>query len=121
MVAAFSSPEDNTPTPAAPEPVLAAVPDRSDAAQTAVEHRMLRAALIGMAVGAVVCVLLWDLVVLLALAGSGEPLLGPLLMGAVVGVFAGIFFGGWAGTLYGAHLLEAHERATRPRVEETNR
>ena len=77
---------------------------------------MLRAALVGMAIGAVVCVVLWDLMVLIALAGSGEPLGPPLLMGVVVGVFAGIFIGGWAGMLYGAHLLEEHERATRPPV-----
>ena len=77
---------------------------------------MFRAVLVGMAIGTVVCVVLWDLVVLIALAGSGEPLAGPLLMGGLVGMFAGVFFGGWAGTLYGAHLLEAHEHATRPRM-----
>ena len=101
---------------ARPQSVLRLVESKADAleAQNQVERRMLRAALVGMAIGSVVCVVLWDLVVLMGLAGSGEPLGGPLLMGIVVGVFAGVFFGGWAGMLYGAHLLEEHERKTRP-------
>ena len=93
----------------------------ADAAQLAVEHRMLKSVLVGMAIGIAICVVLWDLVVLIALTGSGEPLMGPLLMGALVGVFAGVFFGGWAGTLYGAHLLEEHERATRPHASKIGR
>jgi hypothetical protein len=101
-----------------PRPDLAVVQPAADPdqAQLAVERRMLYAALLGMAVGALVCIVLWGGVVLLALAGSGEPLTGPLLMAALVGAFAGLFFGGWVGTMYGAHLLEEHERATRPRV-----
>ena len=104
------------PSSTPPRPNLALVQPVADpdVEQLAVEHRMVHAVLVGMAIGVAVCVMLWGLVVLAALAGSGEPLLGPLLMGAAVGVFAGIFFGGWAGTLYGSHLLEVHERATEP-------
>jgi hypothetical protein len=113
-MAAATSPVPRPEPPAAPQLRLAAPAPEAEAAQLAVERRMLRAALVGMAVGALVCIVLWDLVVLVALAGSGEPLGPPLLMGVVVGVFAGVFFGGWAGMLYGAHLLEEHERHARP-------
>jgi hypothetical protein len=120
MAAAISPLEEAAPTPV-PRIEVVARPDDADAAQTAVEHHMFRAVLVGMAIGSLVCVALWELTVFVALVPTGQPLMGPMLMAAVVGVFAGVFFGGWAGTLYGAHLLEEHEKTTRPRVPEPAR
>jgi len=98
-------------------PVLREVPSANvarhytdaDAVQVAAEVKFARTVLVGVLIGMAVCAVLWVGLVVIALAGSGEPL-GPVLwMAAGVGLFAGIFFGGWAGSMVGARALEKLE------------
>jgi hypothetical protein len=85
----------------------------ADAAEVAAEGKFARTVLYGIFIGMAVCAVLWVGLVVIALAGSGEPL-GPVLwMAAGVGLFAGVFFGGWAGSMVGARALERREREER--------
>ena len=90
------------------------VPPDDEVRQRRVEGRAFRATFLGMAIGAVVCALLWCGLMLVAMSGAA-PSRGPmLLVGAGCGLFAGIFLGGWAGSLVGAGRLEHHEHETLP-------
>jgi hypothetical protein len=57
-----------------------------------------------------ICVAIWVGLVALAIADTNEALLPPLAIGAVIGVIAGVFFGGWAGFLAKAHTLDELDR-----------
>ena len=85
-----------------------------DEEQASVERTIVRSAIIGGAIGAVVCAGIWILIVVLAVSGT-DGVGGMLLVGAACGVFAGLFLGGSAGTLIGASHLEHHEHEVRAR------
>jgi hypothetical protein len=97
-------------------PELREVPSSGSAgadAQVAAEGRFARTVLCGILIGMAVCAVLWVGLVVIALAGSGEPLEPVLWMAAGVGLFAGVFFGGWAVSMVGARALERHEHEAR--------
>jgi hypothetical protein len=61
-----------------------------------------------------ICVAIWVGLVYLAIADSSQGLTAPLAIGALIGVVAGAFFGGWAGFLKASHTLdEVDSRAAR--------
>ena len=110
-----SSQPASAPVTASARPAL--VPDPStpvvdDRAQLAAEVSLFRRAVIGAAIGAVLCAAIWVGLVAIAIVGNGTPLVSTLAMAAGCGVFAGIFLGGCAGALAGSHALEQveHER-----------
>ncbi len=108
--AAKPSPPERVRPQVAPSPSQQDV----DAAQMRVEHTMLRDALVGALLGAILCAAIWTGLVWLALRSSSTAR-GPMLgMGAGLGVLAGVFLGGWAGTLAGSSKLEHFEHDTRP-------
>ena len=76
------------------------------------EGKLVRSVLTGMAIGAVVCSVIWVGLVALATIGAGVRLVPMLAVAAACGVFAGMFLGGCAGALAGARGLEhvEHER-----------
>jgi len=57
-----------------------------------------------------ICVVLWVGLVWLAISDKNEALGSPLAIGAVIGVIAGVFFGGWAGFLAKSHTLDDLDR-----------
>ena len=70
------------------------------------------------AIAVPICIVIWLGIVLLALAAADWPgsWASAIALGAVVGVLAGVFFGGWAGVLTAAHTLDAadaHRRLSR--------
>jgi hypothetical protein len=81
------------------------------ARQERAERVFWRDALMGAALGMVICAGLWMLIVAVALIGAGWSLGSPLAMAAGVGVFAGAFLGGWCGVMVGAARLESVERS----------
>jgi len=86
-----------------------------DAAQVVAEGHFLRAVLIGMGIGVVVCMGIWMVIAALALSISGGDL-GPMLaVGAACGAFAGIFLGGAMGAAVGVRHLERAEHASLPK------
>jgi hypothetical protein len=84
-------------------------PSAREAEQLDAERHLMRDAIIGVCVGMVVGAAIWAFLVFLALVGTDwEP--GPMIvMGALVGVFAGAFYGGWAGVVAGSNRLEHAE------------
>jgi hypothetical protein len=113
MVAALEYGDDVRPAP----PALVEVSGDGDldAMQVEAEHTFWRDAVVGAAVGMVVCAGLWMIIVAVALAGAGWELGPPLAMAAAVGVFAGAFLGGWVGVMAGVARLEDAERAIQAR------
>jgi hypothetical protein len=83
------------------------------ARQVRAEHAFWRDALVGAALGMVICAGLWMVIVGVALIGAGWSLGPPLAMAAGVGLFAGAFLGGWVGVMVGTARLEAAERSIR--------
>ena len=75
--------------------------------ELAVEQSLWRAMFWGMVIAAPICVVIWMVIVALAV-GPKSPAhwLAWLGIGAIVGVLAGAFFGGWAGFLMKAHTLD---------------
>jgi hypothetical protein len=69
----------------------------------------MRDAIIGVCVGMVVGAAIWAFLVFLALVGTDWDLGPTMVMGALVGVFAGAFYGGWAGVVAGSGRLEHAE------------
>jgi hypothetical protein len=83
--------------------------------ELAAERQLWRSLMWGMAIAVPVCIVIWMGLVALAV-GPKDPAdwAAWLGMGAVVGIFAGAFFGGWAAFTAKAHLLdEVDERAAR--------
>ena len=103
-------PVAEVPAPRAPGDVDAAADLQAHA--RAAERSLGRAAVRGVLIGMPVCAVIWTGIVGLALAvaGGGWGVLPALGMGAVVGLFAGAFFGGWAGVTAKAHELDEAER-----------
>ena len=88
------------------------VQSSNEAAQLRAERMLLHKALIGAAIGAVVCAAIWIGLVAIATVGAGPPLVPILAVAAACGVLAGAFLGGCAGALAGDGGLEQveHER-----------
>jgi hypothetical protein len=84
--------------------------------QRAAERTLARRAIIGACIGAFVCAGVWMLLVVVALAGSGEALAPAIGVGAICGAFGGIFLGGWLGTTLGYGVLEQVEHETLPKA-----
>ena len=84
--------------------------DEEREAERALWRTVFKASLIAIPI----CVVIWVGLVWLAISDKNEALGSPLAIGAVIGVIAGVFFGGWAGFLAKSHLLdEVDRRATR--------
>ena len=96
-------------------------PSTNESAQLRAESRLVRSALAGATIGALVCAAIWVGLVAIATVGSGVALVPTLVMAAGCGVFAGIFLGGCAGTLAGSRFLEEveHDRMHAGRHEIT--
>lgn len=94
--------------PTAPsEPELA----ESDLAkELAAEHGLMRAIVIGTLIATPVCIAVWMGLIALALRGSDAGLVGPLAMGAGIGVLTGLLFGTWAGFVSKTHAFEELDR-----------
>lgn len=77
----------------------------------AAERVLVRAGIMGVIIGAILCAGIWTGLVVLSLAIADTSIsTGPVLaIGALVGLFAGAFYGGWAGTLYGNAAIEKAE------------
>ena len=75
--------------------------------EKAAERTLLMAVFKGTAIATPICIAAWMLIVLLALKDKSNldwwQWLG---IGAIVGVVAGAFFGGWAGFVAKAHVLD---------------
>ena len=98
--------EPNTEVEAAGSEI--AVPgDAALAEELAAEKSLWRTMGWGMVIAIPICILVWMLIVALAVGPEeGKDWLAWLGIGAVVGVLAGAFFGGWAGFTMKAHLLD---------------
>jgi hypothetical protein len=114
MVAAVEL-NDELPAPGTPTLVTVADEGDLDELQERAERTFWRDAVVGAAVGMVVCAGLWMVIVAVALVGAGWELGPPLAMAAGVGVFAGAFLGGWVGVMAGVGRLEAAERTIEAR------
>jgi hypothetical protein len=84
--------------------------------QARAERTLLRAALIGVGLGSIVCVAIWIAIAVMALAGTGESVTPMIWVGVVCGLFAGVFFGGWAGVTVGCRALEETEHHQLPKA-----
>jgi hypothetical protein len=75
------------------------------------EHTMVVSVAKATAVAVPLCIVIWLGIALLALSAADWPgsWASMIAIGAVVGVFAGVFFGGWAGVLAAAHVLDSAE------------
>lgn len=84
-------------------------------AEQAAEKSVWRAVRWGIAIAVPVCIVIWMIIVALAVGPKDpEDWAAWLGIGAIVGVFAGAFFGGWAAFTAKAHMLdEADARAAR--------
>jgi hypothetical protein len=89
--------------PALPVPVV------DDSAQRNAEATLVRRALLGAGIGAIVCAAIWVGLVAIAIVGNGTALTSTFAMAAGCGIFAGIFLGGCAGALAGTAALEKVE------------
>ena len=104
--------------PAAPSTQLVAVADQAPGLVPpeilAAEAHWWKGLVVGIAIGIPVCILLWMGMVAIAVGvmGAGWPVWPAVGMGAVVGVFAGAFLGGWAGVTACAERLDEAELHT---------
>lgn len=75
--------------------------------ELAAERSLWRTMLWGMLIATPICIVVWMIIVALAV-GPEDPAhwLAWLGIGAIVGTLAGAFFGGWAGFIAKAHLLD---------------
>jgi hypothetical protein len=97
--------------PAASDPVPLSDHDRSLEEEKAAERLLLRAVVMGTVIATPICIAVWMLIVTLAIKGeSGLDWWQWLGIASVVGVFAGAFFGGWAGFVAKAHVLDEVDR-----------
>jgi len=81
--------------------------------EKAAEQSLLRAVIRGAVVAVPVCIIIWCGIVALAVGGD-DPDWGIWIgMGVAVGTVAGVFFGGWAGFIAKAHLLDEVDRRSR--------
>lgn len=81
--------------------------DRGLAEAEAAEKSVWRAVWWGMVIATPICVVIWLLIVVLAVGPDDpEDWAAWLGIGALVGVLAGAFFGGWAGFTMKAHMLD---------------
>jgi hypothetical protein len=81
--------------------------------EMAAEQSLFRAVIWGIVIAIPVCMVIWIGMVALAVGGKDPDWWAWIGMGALVGVLAGAFFGGWAGFTMKAHLLdELDERAS---------
>jgi hypothetical protein len=70
------------------------------------EHGLARGIVIGVTVAVPLCAAMWIGLVALALAGTSTGLVGPLAMGAGIGILTGVFFGTWWGFVSQTHTFE---------------
>lgn len=85
--------------------------------ELAVEKALWRSVLWGMVIAVPICVAIWCVIVAVAVGPEdGVDWLAWLGIGAIVGVLAAGFFGGWAGFTMKAHMLdEVDHRASQRR------
>jgi protein-S-isoprenylcysteine O-methyltransferase Ste14 len=104
--------EPNTEVEAAGSEI--AIPgDAGLAEELAAEQSLWRTMLWGMAIAIPICMVIWMIIVVFAVAPEDGAQWGAWLgIGAVVGVLAGAFFGGWAGFTMKAHLLDEVDART---------
>jgi uncharacterized BrkB/YihY/UPF0761 family membrane protein len=75
--------------------------------ELAAEKSVWRSVIWGTLIATPICVVIWILIVVFAVGPEDpEDWLAWLGIGAIVGVLAGAFFGGWAGFIMKAHLLD---------------
>jgi len=81
--------------------------------ELAAEHSLWRSVIWGTVIAIPICMAIWVALVAIAVGPKDpEDWAAWLGMGAVVGMLAGAFFGGWAGFTMKAHLLdEVDQRA----------
>ena len=86
--------------------------DEGLAAEQAVEKSIWRAVTLGILIAVPVCIVIWMIIVVVAV-GPKDPQdwAAWLGIGALVGVLAGAFFGGWAGFTAKAHMLDEIDRS----------
>jgi hypothetical protein len=101
-----SDSEPNTEIEAAGSEIL--VPgDSALQEELAAEASLWRTMIWGMVIATPICIVIWMLIVVLAVGPKGpSDWFAWLGIGAIVGVLAGAFFGGWAGFTMKAHLLD---------------
>lgn len=95
------------------QPTASSERDRSDPSlerTLRAEHSLARGILVGVAFAVPVCVAMWLGLVAVALAGSATSLVGPLAMGAGLGILTGVFFGTWWGFVSLTHTFEDLDR-----------
>ena len=95
------------------EILVAGDPDLEE--ELAAEKSLWRAVMWGAVIAAPICVVIWMAIVALAVGPEDpEDWLAWLGIGAIVGVLAGAFFGGWAAFIAKAHVLDdAHAHSSR--------
>lgn len=75
--------------------------------ELAAERSLWRSVVWGAVIAAPICVVIWMIIVALAVGPEDpEDWLAWLGIGAIVGVLAGAFFGGWAAFIAKAHVLD---------------
>ena len=80
--------------------------DAAHAEALAAEKSLWKATIWGTLIATPICVAVWMLIVVLAVGGD-DPAWGAYLgIGAIVGLLAGAFFGGWAAFIAKAHQLD---------------
>lgn len=84
---------------------LAEIQGALDEEQSA-ERALVRSVLTGIAVAVPICIAIWIGLVVLAVGGDDPDWGIWIAMASIVGVFAGAFFGGLAGFVAKAHLLD---------------
>jgi hypothetical protein len=79
----------------------------------AAERKLWRSVGKGLVIAIPICVVIWVGIALLALDAADwqGSWASEIAIGAVIGIVAGCFFGGWAGALAAAHDLDAADRA----------
>ncbi|MFM8304907.1 MAG: hypothetical protein ACKOA9_11525 [Actinomycetota bacterium] len=77
------------------------------AEELTVERSLWRTMMWGMVIATPICIVIWMIIVVLAVGPKDpEDWLAWLGIGAIVGTLAGAFFGGWAGFIKKARVLD---------------